>query len=89
MEENLIWTDGAFPDTRNYGLSKMEYAAIHIFASAVSSRPQMFEFHIGAQQREEIEEMAQRAARKSWILAAKLALQGEGVADQLKDGVEL
>lgn len=49
----------------------------------------MFEFHIGAQEREEIEDMADRAARKSWILAAKLALQGEGVADQLKEGAEL
>lgn len=89
MEESLIWTDGAFPDERNYGLSKMEYAAIHIFASAMSSRPELFELQMGAQRLEEIEDIAERTARKSWILACKLALRGESLADQLKDGVEL
>lgn len=89
MEESLIWTDGAFPDERNYGLSKMEYAAIHIFASAMSSRPELFEFQMGAQRLEEIEDIADRTARKSWILACKLAVQGECVADKLKGGVEL
>jgi hypothetical protein len=89
MEDNTIWTDGAFPDEKNYGLSKMEYAAIHIFASSVSSRPQMFEFHIGAQQREEIEDMADRAARKSWVLASKLANHSEYVANLLREGAEV
>jgi hypothetical protein len=89
MEDNTIWTDGAFPDEKNYGLSKMEYAAIHIFASAISSRPEMLELHIGKQKREEIEDMAERTARKSWILASKLATQGECLAGQLQEGVEL
>jgi len=89
MELNIIWTDGAFPDEKNYGLSKMEYAAIHIFASAVSSRFQMFEHHISAQEREESEDMADRAARKSWVLASKLASHSEYVADRLREGVEV
>lgn len=89
MEDNTIWTDGAFPDEKNYGLSKMEYTAIRIFSSAISSRPELFEVQFGAQKKEEINDIADIVARKSWILAAKLAFHGEYVADKLREGVQL
>ena len=72
---NKNWVDAsAFADSANQGLTKLEYAAIHIFASALAGRQKLFE---DVDYSDERIDRVSAIAKMSWRCARELELDFE------------
>ena len=75
---NLKWqTRQAFADSDDAGLTKLEYAAIHIFAASLTSQTQL----IGAEDTHERGDQIEYMAKHAWEAARLLEINFEEEED--------
>jgi hypothetical protein len=81
MIVNNNWYRGAFPDETSHGLSKMEYAAIQIFAMAIANRAKLFSDPECEKMTDEIANIVHDIATSSWKFANQLKIIGEDLVE--------
>ena len=81
---NMIWkSERVFADDLNFGLTKLEYAAIQIFATAMANKMKTFSNPDELTLKGEIASEVFNVAYSSWYFAKRLQEVGY---DMLSDG---
>jgi len=80
---NKNWVDAsAFADSSNCGLTKLEYAAIHMFAATMANRTKLYD---GDTENSEKDEVIFNIANECWKHARTLETMFEREKHEVKD----